>query len=302
MTLGEAITKSLQVLNTYSIDGVPNPDTYNNQADAKLRLRAFANDAQQEIARSNGRIVREFTYATFESDFEFNTELEDPQLVHGGIKVFTANGGHSYSLNVCGSCEVNIAVGGTVVKTVTVYPTSGEFVCVKGVISNSTESAVLITVESDYDYIYKNVAIYANKYPDDDSVPEYTSSRSIAVPTDLIGFVQGQTFFNNRKSSEFRVFDRNLYLENESTGMWRFSYYAKPQEITSVTPLSYEFEVPAQIHDAIPLKMAYLSALDIQGVSGSVLTAIKNEYAQAISTVIAEPTFRTVQITNVYGV
>lgn len=302
MTLGEAITKSLQILNTYSIDGVPNPDTYNNQADAKLRLRAFANDAQQEIARTNGRIIRDFKHITFENDMKYSTRLEEAKLVHGGETEFTAQGGQSYSLNVCGSCEVSIAVGGTVVKTVTVYPTSGEFVCVKGVVSNPTDEIVTITVNSDYDYIYKNVAIYANKYPDDDAVPEYTSVSSIEVPLDLIGFVQGQTYFNNQKSSEFHVFDRNIYLENQSTGMWRFTYYAKPQEITSITPLSYEFEVPAQTHNAIPYKMAYLTALDIQGVSGSVLTAIKNEYAQQISSVISEPQFRTTTIKNVYGV
>ena len=301
MTLSEALTKAQLILNTYSIDGVANPDTYNNQADAKLRMRDFANAAQQEIARTNGRITKEFTYVTFENKFAYSSTLDEVTMMHGEDTVFTATTGYAYSIDICGDCEIKIAVGGTVIDTVTVYPTSGEFVNYKGVITNTAGAAVTITVSSDYDYLYRNVAIYLNKYPDDDSVQQYSRSRLITAPTDMIEVVQGEVYFNGAKTAEFRTFDRNIYIENDTSGMWTFTYYAQPQEITSITPLTYEFEVPAQTHDAIPFKMAYLCAIDIQGVSAAVLTAIKNEYAQHLSSVIKEPKYRTVTFTNVYG-
>lgn len=301
MTLGEAQTKALQILNTYSIEGVANPDTYNNQADMKIRLTAFANDAQQEISRTNGRIVKEFNVITYMRDMAFSTPIDTVTMKHGETVTFTASSGNSYSLNVCGEATVTITVGGVEIDSIDVYPTSGVFDVITGVIDNPNNAEVIITIESDYDYLYKNVAIYKNKYPDDASVPEYSSAYKATVPEDLVAFVQGRIDFNGR-SSEYRTQGRDIYLLNDSSGMWAISYYAKPQEITSSTPLTYEFEVPAQTHDAIPYKMAYLVALDIGGVSSSVLMAIKNEYAQLLSSTIEEPTARTVKITNVYGV
>lgn len=301
MTLGDALNKALQILNLYSIDGVVNPDTYNNQADIKLRLRAFANDAQQEISRTNGRITREFKVVKIENDFAYSTTLEDVTRKHGESTEFTGQAGQSYSLNVSGDCTVTVSVGGTVVDTISVYPTSGEFDCIKGVISNPNNADVVIGISSDYDYLYKNIAIYKNKYAADADVPEYTTSQKATAPSDLVEYVQGQIYFNNTRSSDYRVFGRDIYLSNTSSGMWTISYFAKPQEITSTTPLSYEFEVPAQTHDAIPYKMAYLTALDIGGVSASVLTAIKNEYSQLLSSTIDEPHFKSTTIKNVYG-
>ena len=164
MTLEDALNKALQILNTYSTDGVPISNAFNNQADLKLRLRGFANDAQQEIARTNGRITREFTIVTFENDIAFSTQIESVTMVHGGTSTFSGNGGHSYSINVSGSCTVDVSVGGNVVKSETVYPTAGQFVCVKGVVSNPGNQTLTITVSSEYDYLYKNVAIFKNKF------------------------------------------------------------------------------------------------------------------------------------------
>ena len=63
MTIQACIDAALQLLNQYTIMGVPVPSTYNDQEDDKLRMINLINDAVMEIATNARPIISyvEFT-------------------------------------------------------------------------------------------------------------------------------------------------------------------------------------------------------------------------------------------------
>lgn len=299
MTLQQARNKALQILNSYSIDGKIIPDTYNGQADMKIRLTAFADDAQQELARTNARIVRTQSVPVFAAKTSWST-TPGATLNADGYVCLSAGNGKAFTVEVCGDCLVSASVGGTEVYSEKVYPSDGAFVLVHAVLSNDSQQGVEITVSSDYRFLYRNAAVYVDNFPTADSVPRNCGYYQPTTPSDLIDYVNGEIRFNGEQNTSFVIDNRSIRLDNSQSGLWEINYYAAPTEINSDTPDSYIFEIPT-LHEAIPYKMAYLVALSVDGVNVSTLTSIKNEYSQLVSSAIYEPKFYTTPITDYYG-
>jgi hypothetical protein len=274
MTLLEAKNKVKKLIDVYSIRGAVTSPSDLNITDYTLKLNALFDIAQKEIATvKHIRKVHKITQLN-----PTNNVCYDEVLSEGGATSFTGTG-KAYYLEISGTASGTAVCGAEedLIENSTLAYTAhfGEF----------TESGtIIIELDSGLIYAVRRVGIF------DVAVTSYTEYVEYTLPTD---YYKGLGISLRGKEVDHYFKGNKLYIAWREHGEILFEYAAMP-EITDNTADSYNFEIDAELQDAMCF---YVAALLIQNENPSMYAILKSEYEKKMSNadIVKNPLQRSIK-------
>lgn len=275
----------------FAADGTTIP-TDESTSDYIAGMPFVANEALQMIATAGRFIVDRISIANTNAENMLTLPIGDVFSIDEGND-FTIEGAKAYYFEAYGIGTATITVGSNVVATVDI-PTSTGFVAYKGLIENTDDEEVTLSFSSPYMLKIKNLAMYEDAFPTDESVPAYSKFLRYdmdALATDFYmlddapivyeGEGVGERYLN---TSEYEVeAGRYLLLPRDMVGNFLVFYKKYPTEITSSTSDDYVMPVLPEVFPLLPLYMAsQLYKDDDNGVA----TSYRNEFEVAFGRLI----------------
>lgn len=190
--------------------------------------------------------------------------------------------GQSYYFECYGTGTCDIYVDDVGIETITLDNTGYE--AYRGLITNEDKKPVKLVFTTSYPMGLKNVAIYAQKFIDADSVVPFTQKikydmTSLAPDFYMIDpqgiYYEGayQTYLQT--SDFYQEGTKTLVLDRDMIGSFTVYYRAYPEQITSETEDAYELPIDTEVYTLLPLYMAsQLYKDDDNGIA----TAYRNEF------------------------
>jgi hypothetical protein len=228
------------------------------------------------------------------------------QHKNSDIPPYTAVGAKSYYFEVDNPAVVEVAVGETVVETIT-HTEKGAFTAYKGNISNPTSADVSIYFKGSYPYQYTNIALYDVTFESDADVWDYVSEKRYDMKTLVTDFyklkdIVYQAGFNETRyektANYHREGDSVIVLGGLNKGRWKVFYHAYPQQITKDTPDNTVLSLDPEVAVLLPLYMAsQLYKEDDNGLA----TQWRNEFEVARAELRPSESSGTVTFTSESG-
>lgn len=165
----------------------------------------------------------------------------------------------SYYLEVCGDCTITFSAGGEVVTTRDVS-CADSFMKIKGNVPPGTSDDVTVSIESEYPFVVRNVALYPCRFIDDDAVSDYVPYVPYELPENYREFdkiIQTNDCRSYSKFDDFRKEGLKTYLlPYYAAGQFEFHYYRNPNAIPADAPDDTVIEIPEHAAQLVPLKLA----------------------------------------------
>lgn len=195
---------------------------------------------------------------------------------------FSASEGQSYYFECSGTGEAKIIVGELEVETIPIETTGYEVF--KGLIENTEKNPVKIVFTTNYPMGLKNTAIYAQSFPDAESVYPFTQKIKYdmkALAPDFYMIDPQGIYFEGAYQTYLQTTDfyqegtKTLVLDRDMVGNFTVYYRAYPEQFTSETEDEYELPIDPEVYALLPLYMAsQLYKDDDNGIA----TAYRNEF------------------------
>ena len=179
---------------------------------------------------------------------------------------YSASGATAYYFEVNGTATIQIKVGSAVIETIG-NTTKGAYTAYKKKISNPTGDTVTINFTGNYNYQYRNIALYDANFETDNDVWDYVSRKRYnlrtlltdfyrLVTTDLV-FTSGFNETEYAKTADYAwEGDSVLVLNGQQPGEWTVHYYAYPKEVTIDTPDDYDLALDPEVAQLLVTRTA----------------------------------------------
>lgn len=245
-----------------------NGNEYPSDNSAKDYLDAMpqaCNEALQILSTANKYIIKSIQIANMPIKNLLSNDISKKIYnLESGIKEFTADGAKSYYLECYGIGTVVIKVGDT--TTTIDIDSSGKYTAYRGLIENTNNESVSMTVTATYPLAIKSIALYGASFASEDDVVPFTETAKFNLKEIAPDFymMDNEVFFEGNESDGRYEKCTNYGLEGgkifvvdrEIAGSYTIYYKAYPDEITSNTPDTYELPLASEVATLLPLYMA----------------------------------------------
>jgi hypothetical protein len=292
MTVGEIKTKTLHEMREYASGGEAISDTDNK--DYLLSVVPLINLFQNEIATQQNAIYATYPIAQNNPENQLGTSWYEG-LVHSSEDIsYSATGSQAYSFQVCGTATVYIEEETaedtwTTLDTISHTDSTG-YTTYKDIITASDiENDIRIRFSGSYRYQYRYVALFAEAFPDDDSVPPYLPAVPYDLPTtffrlDRVDWTHQNGIMENYAAYRFETYGKSskrIYLPYSTSGEVNVHYYAYPTFITepSASDLTTQDDTVLDLPDEYePTLVHRISAALLRDEEPYLADTFNNEY------------------------
>lgn len=275
MTKSDAIETMLRWLDEATINGQETPA--DQLADLKQRAAYLLDGAVKYIA---GHFKIPAVYSVVRAPVK--NLLGDGFGMYSGIPPDKyekeTNGGKSFYIEICGSCNITITEGNTTLYSDEIS-SPNVFTAVKKNIAGASGGRIKLTIASDYPFVIRNAAIFPCAFSSDGSIQDYIPYVPYKMPDNFREFeslLQTSGDHQYRRFKDFRREGTDIFLlPYYAEGQFDFRYWRNPADISPLAPGSTEIEVESHAAQLIPLKLAVDVCLGSEELSaiGRVLDA-----------------------------
>ena len=255
MTYGQAKTKTIQLLDQYSISGSITSPTDGNTLDYTLKFPSLFDTAQKEIATTTKFIhavkkISQNPVANLMGD-KFNTV---PYLMTDIVDMAYV-GARSYYFEVDGMATIYIEEE-TATDVWTVLNTlsnavQGFYTALSGFITPSlATNTVRLRFSGLYPYNIRNRALYLYTYPTVDNIPVFTRYISYDLPSDFGDL--NKVLLDGQRIIGWEWQGKSLAIDYYARGDIEVWYYKIPADIPSDVLDGYSFELDEEAAQCIP--------------------------------------------------
>lgn len=261
LTLGEAISKAIKLIDEYSINGKVISDIKN--ADYLNKMREIADMAQMELIRFR-KIPAVYEIVQTPLTNLISSKPTQQLIYHRDTDLtYSALGALSYYFEIDNIATVLIKVDGVQVAQID-NATKGSFTAYKDFVPGATATTnVSLVFSGPYLYNIKNIALYSSLYPSKEDIPRFSVKRRYTMPDDFMAlqkFILEDTSENYITAMDYYWEDpKTLVMDYSYEGTLRIQYFRYPTKITEDTPDDYEFEVAPEVANLIPYYLAWNS-------------------------------------------
>ena len=201
----------------------------------------------------------------------------------------SAKDAHSCYFEYSGKCDLTIAIGGIVDKTISLE-SKGKYTSVKMLLNNPDDESVELYFDANnYRTQVKNIALYTETFDDENEIPIYAEKVRYFlrdITEDFYNMSENQIYYEGgeitrymQTTEYYRESDKVLLLDRSMPGNYTVYYHAYPPEITLETDDDYVLPLDRDVVVLMPLYMAsQLYKDDDAGIA----TTYRNEFEIAI--------------------
>jgi len=228
-------------------------------------------------------------------EYEINNERFDNLLSNGFTKYrlydetlsLKADSVGSFYFDALGGFTVEVYFDGVLDRTLTL--SSDQYEGVSGTFASQGSVELRFIAPDDHPVCVKNICMYHERFPSDDSVPPYGEFLYYYLPDIVEDFYQlkeDDIYYVNPSNEPSYIAANNLYQEANNTlvlrrdqpGTYRIYYKAYPQQIDLTTPDDYELPLDPEVAVLLPL---YMASQLYKDDDNAISTVYRNEFEVA---------------------
>ena len=261
MTLKEIRDMTLMLMDSYTVDGVEVPESYNNRLDLLRRMPAVINTCQNYLSTTAAKIpaVYQIAQDPLKNQIPGNMHKTirftgDDILLEGGAALIYA---YYFEVNGVANAAVETLQDGQWVgvkeEEVAVRPNG--FTARRGLLPQPGQAR--LRFRGTYPYSIRNACLYAEPFASEADIPPYTLERSYPMPADFYQMDGNEVSFCNasgilQPASGFRIDRKTICLPAAAEGEWSIHYFKYPAQIDDQTPDDFKLDNTPEAVACIP--------------------------------------------------
>ena len=190
-----------------------------------------------------------------------------------------AQGAQSYCFCTSGSGKATVYSGMIPIKEIE-FSGTGVY---RGMTGMEPENETRIVFESEFPFMIRSIALYAEKFERDEDVPEHRAERRHNLTKEIPGFYRLLPGgINPAGIARFEGVD-TLVLAHDDENIYQITYKAHPTKITYETPDEEMLDMPEEMAAILPL---YIAAALYKDTDVQIATLWRNEFETALAELV----------------
>lgn len=243
-------------------------------------------EALQMLATVGKFIVKEFDYQNEAFTNLLATGFSQYRLYDEVLTMKAQNAG-SFYFDALGAFDVEVYFDGVLDRTLNVN--TNAFEGVSGTFASQGEIELRFIGPDDHSVMVKNIAIYHERFPDDDTVSPYGEYVYLHLPDmieDYYQLAEDDIYYINPSNEPTYIAATKIYQEANNTlvlrrdqpGTYRVYYKAYPEQIDLTTADDYELPLDPEVATLLPL---YMASQLYKDDDNAIATVYRNEFEVA---------------------
>lgn len=243
-------------------------------------------EALQMLATVGKFIVKEFDYQNEAFTNLLATGFSQYRLYDEVLTMKAQNAG-SFYFDALGAFDVEVYFDGVLDRTLNVN--TNAFEGVSGTFASQGEIELRFIGPDDHSVMVKNIAIYHERFPDDDHVSPYGEYVYLHLPDlieDYYQLAEDDIYYINPSNEPTYIAATKIYQEANNTlvlrrdqpGTYRVYYKAYPEQIDLTTADEYELPLDPEVATLLPL---YMASQLYKDDDNAIATVYRNEFEVA---------------------
>lgn len=243
-------------------------------------------EALQMLATVGKFIVKEFDYQNEAFTNLLATGFSQYRL-YDEVLTMKAKDAGSFYFDALGQFDVEVYFDGVLDRTLNVN--TNAFEGVSGTFASQGEIELRFIGPDDHSVMVKNIAIYHERFPDDDHVFHYGEYVYLHLPDlieDYYQLAEDDIYYINPSNEPSYIAATKIYQEANNTlvlrrdqpGTYRVYYKAYPEQIDLTTADDYELPLDPEVATLLPL---YMASQLYKDDDNAIATVYRNEFEVA---------------------